>query len=621
MEVTADASFRRSPGWLLVLALLLAAQGWLTLQLFGSGLSLERLTNDEPVLDGKHPLHFYHGLLGNRNWHERRTTTCYDPAFQAGYLKTPVFDAGSRPAELFFLLGGPAAGSYKVGLALCCLLAPLAFALAGRGVGLGPAGSCLAGLIGGTLWWSPACRGLLEAGDLDLLVGGMCVPVYLTWLARFGRTPGPIEWLVLTASAALGWYMQPLLMLGVAPVAILYQLWVFRSVRFAWHLALLTANVLALGVNALWLWEWATHLWMYVPYGGEDAPSTIYPASFRDWEAFLPTDPVDLAAAAIGLIGLLAMLRRHAVAATLIGTGALIYVAAGGAGRLWPVFSEVGAQKVMSVGVWCCAVPCAYGLIAIAGGIGSTSGFRPLGLVWLLVGLAGMTYGLDVPRRWDVTPLEIGLGPNREAVVQTIRERSTPDGRILWEDLTEGPRGSGWTALLPELTQRPYLGGLSPDISIDHMHARLADGRLVNRPVGDWTDEEVAAFFDRYNVTRAICRTPESIARFRRLPSAAVVADFQDGAGVMFAIDRRPTYVLKGRAVVTQMDWKRVALSDIEPDEEGVVVLSLHYHTHWRVTPGYVMIERDVDVTDPIPMIRLRVPGPVSRLTMTWKGE
>jgi hypothetical protein len=449
----------------------------------------------------------------------------------------------------------------------------------------------------------------------------MCVPVYLAWLARFGRSPGPIEWLVLTASAALGWYMQPLLMLGVAPVAVLYQLWMFRSVRFAWHLALLSANVLALGVNALWLWEWATHLWMYVPYGGEDAPSTIYPVSLRDWEAFLPTDPVDLAAAAIGLVGLLAMLRRNAVAAVLIGTGTLIYVAAGGAGRLWPVFGEVGAQKVMSVGVWCCAVPSAYGLIAIAGGIGSTSGFRPLGLVWLLVGLAGMTYGLDVPRRWDVTPLEIGLGRNRELMVQTIRARSTPDGRILWEDLAEGPRGSDWTALLPELTQRPYLGGLSPDISIDHMHARLADGKLVNRPVGDWTDEELAAFFERYNVTRAICRTPESIARFRRLAGAAVLAEFADGAGVMFAIDRRPSYVLKGRAVVTQMDWKRVALSDIEPDEEGVVVLSLHYHTHWRVTPGYVMIERDVDVTDPVPMIRLRLPGPVSRLTMTWKGE
>ena len=90
-------------------------------------------------------------------------------------------------------------------------------------------------------------------------------------------------------------------------------------------------------------------------------------------------------------------------------------------------------------------------------------------------------------------------------------------------------------------------------------------------------------------------------------------------AGVMFALDRRPSYVLSGRATVTQMDWKRIALSDVEPDENGVVILSLHHTANWRVTPGYVMVEKDVDVMDPIPMLRLRMPGPVSRITMTWK--
>ena len=75
----------------------------------------------------------------------------------------------------------------------------------------------------------------------------------------------------------------------------------------------------------------------------------------------------------------------------------------------------------------------------------------------------------------------------------------------------------------------------------------------------------------------------------------------------MFAIDRRANYLLKGRGVVTQMDWKRVALNDLEPDANGVVVLSLHHHKNWRVSPGYVMVEKDVDVNDPIPMLRLRV--------------
>src|SRR5262245_41363952 len=148
MDESADVGFRRSPGWLVVLAMLVCAQGWLTLRLFGPGIPADRITNDDPVLDGRHPLHSYHGLLGSRVWHARATTTCYDPAFQAGYLKTPIFDSGSRPAELFYLIGGPGAGSYKLGLAVCCLLAPIAFALAARGIGLGAGHACLGALVG-----------------------------------------------------------------------------------------------------------------------------------------------------------------------------------------------------------------------------------------------------------------------------------------------------------------------------------------------------------------------------------------------------------------------------------------------------------------------------------------
>ena len=51
------------------------------------------------------------------------------------------------------------------------------------------------------------------------------------------------------------------------------------------------------------------------------------------------------------------------------------------------------------------------------------------------------------------------------------------------------------------------------------------------------------------------------------------------------------------------------------------IVLSLHHHAHWRVSPAYVTIEKDVDVTDPIPMLRLRMPGPTARVTLTWKAD
>ena len=621
MDLTADTGFRRSPFWAFVLLALVSVQGAVTLRLFGPGPLPDALTNDQPVLDGRHPLHAYHGLLANRVWHDRRGVTCFDPSFQAGYLKTPVFDAGSRPAELFYLIGGASPRTYKAGLAICCLIVPLTFALAGRGIGLGPGGSCLTAVVGGTLWWSPAGRALIAAGDFDLLLGGMCAPVYLAWLGRYGRTPGPVEWFVLAATAAVGWYMQPLLMAVLLPVALLYQCWAFRSVRFAWHFGLTAANVVGLGVNAFWLHDWALHVWMYVPYGGADAPGTSWPAAVHEWEAFLPADPVDLVVAALGVLGLLLMVRRVGAGAGLLAVGAALFVAAGGAGRLWPIAAEFGCQRASTVAVWCLVVPGSYLLAAVAGGIGSASGFRPLGLVWLGVGLFGLNYGLDLPRRWTVEPLEIGLGSNREEMVRLIRERSTAEGRILWEDTTDPRARTGWTALLPELTQRPYLGGLSPDVAIDSLQLRLADGRLIDRPIGAWTDEELERFFGRYNITRVVARAPESVTRFQKLPGATVVAEFVAGGGTMFALDRQPNYVLRGRARVTQLDWKRVALEDVEPDENGFVVLSLHHHPGWRVAPDYVSVERDVDVQDPIPMIRLKLPGPVSRLTMSWRGE
>ena len=197
----------------------------------------------------------------------------------------------------------------------------------------------------------------------------------------------------------------------------------------------------------------------------------------------------------------------------------------------------------------------------------------------------------------------------------------TTEGRILWEDVSQNSRGSGWSALLPELTQRSFIGGLSNDACVEHLYVRLSDGKLLNRGIGDWTDEELQQLCERYNICRIIARTPETYSRLKRWSAAKVLADFPASGGNLFAVDRRATYFLRGRGTITQLDWKRVAIADVEPDETGVVVLSLHHHANWRATPGYVTIERDVDVNDPISMLRLRIPSSVARITLTWRED
>src|SRR5262245_56393370 len=92
--------------WIVVLLGLIGWQGWMTLTLFGRERPWEQLLDDQAIMSGRHPLHLYHGYLGARAFRERGTLCCYDPAFYAGYPKTPVFDSGSRPAELFLTLAG-----------------------------------------------------------------------------------------------------------------------------------------------------------------------------------------------------------------------------------------------------------------------------------------------------------------------------------------------------------------------------------------------------------------------------------------------------------------------------------------------------------------------------------
>ena len=52
--------------WRLALAGLVAWHAWMTLSLFGPDRPWARLTDDQPVLSGRHPLHLYHGHVLHR---------------------------------------------------------------------------------------------------------------------------------------------------------------------------------------------------------------------------------------------------------------------------------------------------------------------------------------------------------------------------------------------------------------------------------------------------------------------------------------------------------------------------------------------------------------------------
>jgi hypothetical protein len=611
---------------------LFAWQGWMTLSLFGPENAWQRLLSEEPIVSGRHPLHLYHGYLGAEALRERGSLCCYDPAFQAGYPKTPVFDRASRLAEVFLSLAGgsyqPAA--YKVGLALCCLSFPLFVVVAARGIGLKGGTTCLAGALGVLVCWGTPGRAALEAGDLDLLTASLAALAQFGLLVKFDRAPGLGSWVGILGMGTLGWLANPLLFASLFPFVLLYYLSVGNRHQFlGWHAALLVGLLGGLAANGYWLIEWVHHWWIRSPL--EISDSLLPQRSFKTvWNAPLWGDEVDRALA-MGLVGAAALgvlvfnQCKQRPAARLLGLGAGGLLSLAVLGIVSEPVRRLGTEQLLVPALWFAIIPAAHALVE-----GLCWAETRLGSWWrvgiLAAGIAaipGVTArdGLITlaSRSTRATPLAIGLGAERAALVDTLMAVTGTDARILWEDRCSSPTSEHWTSLLSVLTGRSFLGGLDPNAGIDHAYASLVDQNLAGRPIAQWSDEELADFCRRYNVGWVVCWSAGARARFAGWAIAKPIAQVADrGPGCVFALQRPHSFTLKGQAQLVHADWRHITLADVKP-EDGIVVLSFHHQTGLRASPSRVQVDPEPDPDDPISLIRLRVSGPVARVTLSWE--
>lgn len=584
--VAPEVGFRSRPVWFAALIALVVGQGALALQLFGGGLN-----DDRPILDGRHPLHLYHGSLGAATFRETRAVTCYDPHFQAGYPKTPVFDSGSRPAELFvyaFPNRSPAA-AYKLGLFLVCAAVPLVFASAGRGVGLSAPVACLAGLGGCVVWWSPGVRALLDAGQIDGLMLGLAWLAFCGGLARYAADPGLTGWFLMAAASLVGWYVHPVGWLGVLPMVAVYYLISAPRHGLAWHLGLLA--VLAVGVvpNLWWLTDWGRFWWL------RQASATEVPS----WIPSLSAEQFGPGALGLGL-AILAIL------------GLVFLVKQGRSGSVWLLV----AAGLSAAFAGCQAVMPALAVLPAAFAVGhrlerSRAGLAVLGAASAVPLLA---VGLGIGFRPE--PLQLGPTDTQQQLIDAIRQATTPEARLLIEDVRLEERGWNWPALLGLPADRYCIGGLDPDANIEHLACGMTGGKLQGRPFAEWTPADRAEYCRRYNIGWVLCRTPESAKWWTDEPKAKVIGRF--GESVLLELDRPRTFILRGRATIDQMDRRCIVLTDATPDETGWLRLSLHHQQELRVVPLNVTPAADPDPGDSIPFLKLHLPGPVSRITISW---
>jgi hypothetical protein len=588
------------------------------------------LTDDRPIISGSHPLHLYFGWLGATSLRSTGNLYCYDPAFQAGYPKTPVFDSGSRPAELFLTLGGggfsPAA--YKIGLAVCCLLVPLLLAIAARGIGLSWAATTLAVFVGLLVWWGDSCRNTLEAGDLDLLMGGLFASAFVGLLLAFDRAPRLYAWIGLLLTATFGWFTHPFLFLLLFPLLLIYYLGVGPRHRLGWHAAFFGVLASAPGLNLFWLAGWMQSWWLRLPVQFDN--SSLPHRTWRTfWDAACWGNPADRALTAVLVLAAAAGViiwneTRQRTTARVVGLGTIGLALLTLAGMAWPAIGRFGTNQLLLPALWF-AIPAAVFALSHLTSLAAqwTGGtWRGVGAVAALASIfIAVCFPIIAPRAGRLvksTPFVIGLRPEQQALINQLLGLTNVEARILWEENTGARDASRWTALLPLMTGRALVGGLGPDVCIEHGYAGLVGQKLAGRSLSDWSDAELDQFCRRYNIGWIACRTPTTIARFKSW-GGAIASNQLAGAenGVLFTLRPR-SFVLKGKAQWIHADSRHITLSDVVP-EDGVVVVSLHYQTGLQVSPPRVQLEREPDPHDPIPLVRLRVPAPVSHLTLTWQ--
>ena len=626
------AGFRDRPVWLIGVAALVIAQAGLALSLFGTERPWAAVTDDRPILSGRHPLHLYHGTLGIRAFMARGATTCYDPQFQAGYPKTPVFDGGCRPAELFLLLGGgkyrPAA--YKLGLFAFLLLVPVAFVSAARGAGLPVGVAVLSGVGGVILGWSEPVQRMIAEGQLDLLAAGLAAVVFVPWLARYAHTREVDAWLVLAGTAVVGWYFHPLVWAGLGPVVLVFYLVFAPRHGPAWHLGLVGSTFAGVAPNAWWLADWGKYWWLRQPPSPENLPlpgigrvignPLEYPMLFN----CLPAGILMMAAGVAGIVVLWRSGNRVAAGLLAFASGlALLVARISGA---WPAVPPDVPGRVVVFAAAFLVPAAAYALWRLLERIRIPVLATAFAVVYLL--FAGWADGRSRPlaRAAQVAaePLLIGFSVEEQNLITLLKQRTTPEARILWDETTGDRPGWNWSALLPLLTERSFLGGLDPESGVEHSYCALCSRQLTGRMLNDWSDADLEAFCRWYNVGWVVARSPAAVERWAKYPAARPLARLSEGGSpvVVYVLDRPRSFVLGGQATWETADPRHITLTDVVPNADGEVQLSLHNLEGLRVFPSYVRVEPMPDPTgrDPVHHVRLRLPGPVPRVTLVWEN-
>src|SRR5207253_11442530 len=182
-----------------------------TLRAFGPDHPISALTNDDPIVSGRHPFHLYHAVIGTAALRAHGYCGCYDPFLAAGYARTAGVDFDARPYEPFVLASAPnrQAARYKLALAFWWSVLPVGFWAAARCARYNGRTAMVAAAIAVLLAGSGPGRLLFDDGELGQALSAVLAALHLACLVRCHCRPDLRGFAGLLLTAGIGWCVQP----------------------------------------------------------------------------------------------------------------------------------------------------------------------------------------------------------------------------------------------------------------------------------------------------------------------------------------------------------------------------------------------------------------------------
>ena len=609
-----------------------------------------RFENTEDLFSsGSHPIHQYHGWIGAKGLLAKGIPTAFDPAFHAGYIKTPLFDSQAHVIEwlvaLFTMLRGPDNSPSLIQVAQYHLwyLSGLVFAIpffvavGGRLAGLSNLEALLCALGSEIVMIMPAGSRAIIDGEMGQVLAPSCFAMFIGSLVGYHRRTSSICGIVIFFSYWMLWATSVGTALFATAMLLYYYLRVGLRHESWWHFGLIASLLGALVGNLELFLALRNHWWIQATileensnFPGSALIRIVGDSRWGGGSGFC-AGMIMLVSGVAGAQWLVWTGRRLAgrMIATTIGFQVLIFAISKTVHLLNQLDVIGNPTSIMltstlgfgaSLGIqchgkkwfgpsWLREYPIRYIPISIFSGLLIVfSLINPTFIKTLCLNYVGGCWKLDGPPVWART------------VTKQLSEYPAAGGRILWEDLVSDG-SNGWSVFLPQILNRGLIGGLSPVVRIEHQQASLREGKLAGRSVLEWTDSELNGFIKTYRINLIVARTDNSISRWSKYPDAIAAKkgsyEGKNGKWVVFKLPDQIGLAVVGTARVVHMGTDKVTLADVVP-ENGSVVLSLHYQRGMKVRPERVKIERELDSHDPIPLIRLKSDEPISRLELEW---